>query len=183
MSGLDYLFSPESLEVDLDQSSAKFNPKLTISEPGEGLLVRPLAKQDYEKGFLQLLKELTSVGNISYDAWESRFDEMKACKDTYFVVVIEDTVLNKIIGASTLVVEKKFIHDCGKVGRVEDVVVSNEYRGRQLGKLAVAMMQPLAKKFGCYKVTLNCTDDMVKYYSGLGYKMEDSNANFMCLRI
>ena len=32
--------------------------------------------------------------------------------------------LFKIIGASTLVVEKKFIHECGKVGRVEDVVVS-----------------------------------------------------------
>ena len=44
----------------------------------------------------QLLKELTSVGNISYDAWEARFDEMKQCKDTYFVVVIEDIALNKV---------------------------------------------------------------------------------------
>jgi glucosamine-phosphate N-acetyltransferase len=184
MAGQDFLFSPETLDdVDLDQSTAKFNPKLTVAEPGEGLVIRPLAKQDYEKGFLQLLKELTSVGNISPEAWEKRFNDMKQCKDTYFIVVIEDITLNKVIGASTLVVEKKFIHECGMVGRVEDVVVSNEYRGRQLGKLAVGLMQPLAKKLGCYKVTLNCTDDMIKYYTGLGYKMEDKNANFMCLRL
>ena len=29
-----------------------------------------------------------------------------------------------MVGAATLVVEKKFIHECGQVGRVEDVVVS-----------------------------------------------------------
>jgi hypothetical protein len=30
----------------------------------------------------------------------------------------------QVIGAATLMVEKKFIHECGQVGRVEDVVVS-----------------------------------------------------------
>jgi hypothetical protein len=29
-----------------------------------------------------------------------------------------------VVGAATLLVEKKFIHECGQVGRVEDVVVS-----------------------------------------------------------
>ena len=42
------------------------------------------------------MKELTSVGNISQEAWEARFNDMKQCKDTYFVVVIEDTTLNKV---------------------------------------------------------------------------------------
>ena len=45
---------------------------------------------------VQLLKELTSVGNISPEAWEARFNDMKQCKDTYFVVIIEDTTLNKV---------------------------------------------------------------------------------------
>ena len=55
MASQDYLFAPEILDIDLDQSDAKFNPKLSIADPGEGLVVRPLAKQDYEKGFLQVL--------------------------------------------------------------------------------------------------------------------------------
>lgn len=182
MSGEEeYLFSKELLKIDL--AVASHVPELKVDKPGEGLVVRPLSKQDYDRGFLQLLSQLTSVGDISRDAWEARFEEMKAAKDTYFIIVIEDTTLNKIVGASTLVIEKKFIHGCGSVGRVEDVVVSNEYRGRQLGKLVVGMMQPLAKKFNCYKVTLNCTDTMVKYYTGLGYKCEEGNSNFLALRM
>lgn len=39
---------------------------------------------------------------------------MKATGD-YFVTVIEDTRSNQIIGSATLVIEHKFIHDCGTV--------------------------------------------------------------------
>ena len=52
--------------------------------------------------------------------------------------------------------ERKFIHSCGSVGRVEDVVVSSAYRGKQLGKLAVNLATALATRLGCYKVTHNC---------------------------
>ena len=40
------------------------------------------------------------------------------CKDTYFVVVIEDISKGKIIGAATLLIEKKFLHDAGKVENI-----------------------------------------------------------------
>lgn len=53
----------------------------------------------------------------------------------YYITVIEDTRNNKIIGAATLITEFKFIHNCALRGRLEDVVVNNTYRGKQLGKL------------------------------------------------
>lgn len=53
----------------------------------------------------------------------------------YYVTVIEDGRSNRIIGSSTLITECKFIHECGLRGRLEDVVVNNTYRGKQLGKL------------------------------------------------
>lgn len=43
-----------------------------------------------------------------------RFAKMKVSGD-YFVTVIEDTRSNAIIGSATLVVEHKFIHECGSV--------------------------------------------------------------------
>lgn len=43
-----------------------------------------------------------------------RFARMKANGD-YYVTVIEDTRKNEIIGTATLVVEHKFIHECGTV--------------------------------------------------------------------
>ena len=39
-----------------------------------------------------------------------------------------------------------------QVGRVEDVVVSDRHRGKQLGKLLVTSCALLANRIGCYKV-------------------------------
>ena len=41
----------------------------------------------------------------------------------------------------------------------------------------------LARAQGCYKVTLNCADPMVKFYNGFGFRCEDGDANFMALRL
>merc|ERR1712029_802873 len=111
--------------------------------------------------------QLTSVGEISRDQWEQRWREMKECSGTYYVIVIEDLENKRVIGAATMVMEKKFIHSCGSVGRLEDVVVSDQYRGRQLGKLVVSVATQLAVKLGAYKVTLNCNDKMIKFYSSI----------------
>ena len=65
---------------------------------------------DYDRGFLELLGQLTSVGNISREAWSqryirifsklrkisfkiSRWKDMKRCNSTYYVIVIEDTTV------------------------------------------------------------------------------------------
>ena len=56
--------------------------------------------------------ELTSVGNISRDAWDKRFDEMKDCKDTYLVTVIEDTQLGKVTS---------MVEDLGWSSRLENL--------------------------------------------------------------
>ena len=47
MGGSDeYLYSPDVLiDLNLDNSSAKFNPSVSMLNPGEGLKVRPLAKE------------------------------------------------------------------------------------------------------------------------------------------
>merc|ERR1712080_528585 len=123
--------------------------------------------------------ELTAVGEVTQALWEERFHRMRRMEGTYLVTVIEDTNTGKVVGAATLVLEDKFIHECGKVGRVEDVVVSSSYRGRQLGKFLLALLTQLAKARGCYKATLNCADPMVKFYTGLGYRCEEGNSNFM----
>ena len=42
----EYLYSPDVLiDLNLDSSCAKFNPKVSMLNPGEGLKVRPLAKE------------------------------------------------------------------------------------------------------------------------------------------
>eukprot|EP01027_Heterolobosea_sp_BB2_P008311 GEZU01012338.1.p1 GENE.GEZU01012338.1~~GEZU01012338.1.p1 ORF type:complete len:114 (+),score=18.55 GEZU01012338.1:531-872(+) len=98
---------------------------------------------------------------------------MKRCGDMYNVVVIEDLALNKIIGTATLLVEMKFIRGCALVGHIEDVVVSSEYRGRNLGKRIIEQLQRIAQDRGCYKVILDCTEANSKFYEKMGFRVTE----------
>jgi len=178
------MFDPALLHrLEEQESKVPLPPGVTPSTPGQGLRLRPLEAADHTRGFLELLGQLTTVGEVSAEAWEQRFAAMEAAAGTYFVLVVEDLAEERVVGAATLVAEKKFIHGCGQVGRVEDVVVSDQHRGRQLGKLLVASCALLAARVGCYKVTLNCADPMVKFYTSLGFACEQGNANYMCVRL
>ena len=117
-------------------------------------MLRSLCLEDYDLGYLNLLSQLTTVGDISREEWGERWHQMRDCNSTYYVIVLEDREVGRVVGAATLVMERKFIHSCGSVGRLEDVVVSDSYRGRQLGKLLVTTASLLAVKLGCYKVTI-----------------------------
>jgi glucosamine-phosphate N-acetyltransferase len=178
-----YLYDPALLlKLDFHRSPAKFNPFISAIAPGEPWMkVRPLKDGDYNRGFLQILSQLTGVGEVSQSQFLNRFAEMRA-KGDYYITVIEDTRYNKIIGSATLVVERKFIHGCGLRAQLEDVVVNDTYRGKQLGKLIVVTVTLLAEVLGCYKMSLNCKDHLLKFYSSMGYVAEKGNANSMTIR-
>lgn len=53
-------------KLDFSRSITKFDPPISAVNTGEPWLkVRPLQVGDYDRGFLQLLSQLTSVGNVS----------------------------------------------------------------------------------------------------------------------
>jgi len=155
----------------------------TPANPGEGLRMRPLGSGDFQRGFLECLAELTKVGDVSKEEFMKRFYAMKSRPGTYYVTVLEDVNTGKIVGAATLVVELKFIHCCNQRGVIEDVIVTPDYQGQKLGQLLMLTLTQLAISLGCYKVTLNCSDKMVGYYSSMGFKKEEGNANFLMLRV
>ena len=57
----------------------------------------------------------------------------------------------------------------GKVGHIEDVVIDEKYKGNGLGKDIVFYATSIAKKNGCYKVILDCSDDNIGFYIKSGY--------------
>nr|XP_022904512.1 probable glucosamine 6-phosphate N-acetyltransferase [Onthophagus taurus] len=179
----EYLYDPKLLSnLDWNLVRPYLSPFVTCTEPGESwLIVRPLQLEDYKKGFVQLLSQLTAVGNITEKEFESQYKAMQKTGQ-YYITVIEDTRSKTIIGAASLVTELKFIHGCGLRAKLEDVVVNNTYRGKQLGKLIVLTVTLLAKHVGCYKMTLDCKDNLIPFYKSIGYKLEPGNANSMTVR-
>lgn len=49
-----------------------------------------------------------------------RFHKMKISGD-YYVTVVEDTRINQLIASTTLVIEHKFIHECGMVRGIYNI--------------------------------------------------------------
>lgn len=59
--------------LDFESLVGVFSPPITATEPGEPwLLVRPLELEDFHKGFVQLLTQLTAVGNINQNEFERK---------------------------------------------------------------------------------------------------------------
>ena len=100
-----------------------FNPDLLKTVPSvtevisknPELYVRPLQSDDFNRGFIDLLKQLTSVGSVTESDFKNQFELMRSGKSTYFNAVIVDRTRDKVIGAATLIVERKFIHSCANV--------------------------------------------------------------------
>ncbi|XP_033962139.1 glucosamine 6-phosphate N-acetyltransferase isoform X2 [Pseudochaenichthys georgianus] len=163
------IFEPSLLqELDWSSNTVPFSPPISPSSPGEGLVLRPLCTADFHRGFFKVLSQLTTTGDVTPEQFTKKFDHMKKSGD-YYVVVVEDTNLRRIVATATLITEHKFIHSCAKRGRVEEVVVSDVCRGKQLGKLLVSALTLLSKKLECYKITLECSPTNVAFYQKFGY--------------
>ncbi|PIC28239.1 hypothetical protein B9Z55_020224 [Caenorhabditis nigoni] len=180
---LDQRFEEDS-ETPIKQwpkprGDALFNEDLIPSsvEPPSEIRVRALHPNDQDD-YLKLLEQLTSVGYVSKHDFEQRFLSMKNA-DTYFIVVLEDVATSKIVGAASLVVEFKYIHECGLRGRIEDVVVDEAMRGKKLGVLLNKILVEMARELGVYKLSLECKTELIPFYTKFGYK---ENINFMVQR-
>lgn len=86
----------------------------------------------------------------------------------------------RIVGAGTLLVERKFIRQGGIVGHIEDVAVHPEWQGKGVGKLIVDALIGEARTVGCYKIILDCSADLVTFYGRFGFYTHD-NAKHMRL--
>lgn len=59
---------------------------------------------------------------------------MKSRPGDYFPIVIEDRTKGLVVASATILIERKFIRQCGIVGHIEDVVVHESQRGHNLGR-------------------------------------------------
>lgn len=134
------------------------------------LKVRRLVAQDYDLGFLQLLAQLTTVGDVSKHQFNEQFERITSLSETYHIYVLHDSTLNRIVGCATLLIEEKFIHACSRIGHIEDVVVAESHRGQRLGLALTDLLTRLAQQVGCYKCILDCDESNMQFYARLGYK-------------
>lgn len=132
--------------------------------------MRDLHKGDINKGYLQLLSQLTSINPESIS--RMMFEEfVNNLNDSHKIFVIEYD--DKIIAAGTIYIENKLIHDMGRVGHIEDVVVDESYRRMGFGKEIIDSLTSYGHVNGCYKVILSCSAENKAFYESCGYQQKE----------
>jgi glucosamine-phosphate N-acetyltransferase len=136
----------------------------------QGLFIRHLEETDYEKGYLQLLCQLSdTIDNHSHALFQSMYEKIRQ-NNNHHVYVIEDTTIQQIVGSVTLFIEPKFIHNGMSVGHIEDVVVSSSHRSKKIGSFMIDYVNTFMIEHNCYKFILDCCESLERFYSKSGYE-------------
>ena len=134
------------------------------NDDGQMILVRQLQPGDWDKGFLDLLGQLTTVGNVTKETFLARLTEIKGGPE--FVFVVEEHGV--LLASGTVVLERKFARDAGMCAHIEDVVVDVSCRGRGMGLVVITALMKVAERMGCYKVILDCAEANQGFYVKCG---------------
>ncbi len=137
--------------------------------------IRKLQKKDIYNGFLLSLDSLRKSSNIKPNKANAIFDKIAKNPCQIIYVAVDNS---EIIGAASILIEQKFIHEGGKVGHIEDVVVRKEFQGKGVGNQIVVALLEYAQKQGCYKTILDCTDDLIPFYKKIGFKRHSNSMRF-----
>lgn len=137
------------------------------------LHLRKLQGGDYHKGYLDLLGQLTVVGDVTEPQFVERVAEIDQRGQDYHVAVIEDTASAKVVATGTLLIERKILRNCGLVGHIEDIVVDGSVRGQHLGQRIITELTLAAERAGCYKVILDCSESNAPFYEKCGFRRKE----------
>lgn len=137
--------------------------------------IRRLQRKDLYNGFLLSLDSLRKSSHIKPKKANVIFDKISKNPHQIIYVAVENS---KVIGSASILIEQKFIHNGGKVGHIEDVVVGKEFQGKGIGQKIVNALLEYAEKQGCYKTILDCTDDLIPFYENIGFKRHSNSMRF-----
>jgi glucosamine-phosphate N-acetyltransferase len=138
---------------------------MAMSSEPPPLLIRLMDATDLRRGFLAALSALKPADLSDEAAVEIMRRRMKSRIKTY-VAVMDD----RITGTASLFIEPKFIHSGGIVGHIEDVAVHPAWQHHGVGARLVQHLLDVAKQAGCYKVILDCDENVIPFYEKLGFR-------------
>ncbi|KAK6461771.1 glucosamine 6-phosphate N-acetyltransferase [Scheffersomyces coipomensis] len=134
----------------------------------DGYVFRKLKLSDYSS-YVENLKVLTTVGNITIENFTKLLNYWESLPDLYHPYVISSPA-GVVVATGMLLVEHKLIHECGLVGHIEDISVSTSEQGKKLGYYMITSLTSIAKEYGCYKVILDCSPENAGFYGKCGFK-------------
>jgi len=128
------------------------------------MIIRKINKNDFNQ-IINLLKQLSDSVKLDKNSFDLFIDSLN--KNHQIWIIEENDIL---IVTGTILIENKIIHNFGKVGHIEDIVVDKNNRNRKLGTKILEHLINIAKKDNCYKVILNCNIKFENFYKKNNFK-------------
>tara|TARA_B100000212_G_scaffold230753_1_gene175392 strand:+ start:4001 stop:4438 length:438 start_codon:yes stop_codon:yes gene_type:complete len=116
---------------------------------------------------LQVISNFYPDQNIEKNNWESFINQ----KGVYGYIAIDSYVENfdkQLVGFGTLHLSRKVRG--GVIGFIEDIAITENYRGKGIGKLILKNLIRKAKEESCYKLVLECKENKLGFYEKIGFK-------------
>jgi len=131
----------------------------------EDIRIIPVEKR-FLKDVIQLLQDI-SIFMPAYDELDDIWEAYSSQGAVTSIVAVNNG--DEVVGFGTLLVETKIRG--GKLGHIEDIVVSRDARGRGLGKKLISELENIALGLDCYKLVLNCSERNIKFYETTGLEV------------
>ena len=75
-----------------------------------------------------------------------------------------------VVGTVRLLFEPKFYHSGKLAAHIEDVATHNDYVGKGVAGSLIKHVISLCREKECYKIILNCSNDLIGFYEKFGFK-------------
>jgi glucosamine-phosphate N-acetyltransferase len=122
--------------------------------------------------YLSLLSELTISPNIDDDKFIKNISKIHDIGTIIVCYSGSPKADFNIIASGTIIIEPKIIRNGLNVGHIEDIVVTKSKRGQGISNIILSMLQNIARENNCYKIILDCSEDVKNVYIKNGFEIK-----------
>ena len=128
------------------------------------LRFKDIRREPYLLEYFFIYAQLTSAPVIPQEQF---IDIIRNLPKNHYIFVCY--LRDKVVGMITVLIEQKLTNGGKCVAHVEDVVVDNQHRGLGIGKSMLNFAVNYARGKNCYKIILNCREDLREFYQHQGF--------------
>ena len=136
------------------------------------MIIRELNFDDFFI-FMNLIKQLNNDVLIDKIKFVDYLLNVKK-NSNKFIFVIEEEIddIKYLVGTCCILIEQKIIHNYGFVAHIEDLVIDKNFKGKKYGSKLLKYCKDTAKQLNCYKIILNCKEEIKEFYIKNGFEFK-----------
>ena len=132
------------------------------------LTFRRLNKNDYEKGYMELISRKCES--------KKAFEDILTHIDYQLGELIVGEINGELVCSGRIQVDIKFE---SPVVRIEDIVVKKEYRKNQIGTRLINYLTKQAEFYSPYKIILTCSEELIHMYQKCNYQVSGAYMKYV----